>query len=484
MPLAESVFQKMVNDTYIFYECYYSGLYNSLYKYSIELIYDGHEIPDKYIIVENRILHQFPKIYKKLAERGSLELIQKMLSLNRNSHGRKNAKYVMFGAAKAGNIEILEWMIQNKYKHYERTTAYAANANQIETLRWLIEHDFKISSFATYCAAGKGHMDILKFLVIDQNCEADAYLAAVNGQFEVVKYLYSIDPSSLRDICNGACQSDNLDILKFAYDKGGKVDEYDINCKHMHVLDWLIDNNHIQLNIGIARGLAESGNFECLQFLHHKFSVLDSRVFSRAVSGRNIEMIKWLHALGSPFDKEATRAAVDLQYGFKKRGSLIILKLLVEWGCEIDLDVLGIAARNGDLEILQYLHSLGHVLNDEVIACAATNGHLHVIIWCRKQGCGWNADACQRIVAYNHLNVLRWLRGFERDACELESDEKEICLWNEEVCWEAIRYGHVDVLKFALENGCEFSRESYESAIKFTKKIDIIDCLKDHFSAD
>src|SRR5688500_13686801 len=164
MSQIETSFQKMLNDTSFFDDNYYSGLYNSLYKYSMELLYDGYDIPDKYIISENRVMHQFPKIYKRLAKRGDFNLIKKMLKLNRNNFIHNNASYVMRGAAKTGNITILKWMRQNNYPFDEFIAASAAQANQIETLKWLIDNSCKIPEFIASRAAKKGHIEILKFI--------------------------------------------------------------------------------------------------------------------------------------------------------------------------------------------------------------------------------------------------------------------------------------------------------------------------------
>jgi len=486
MPIIESSFQKMINDTGFFHDRYYSGFYNSLYKYSIELLYDDHPIPDKYIIVENSIFHQFPRIYKNLAKKGNIGLIKKMLKLNRNSYLDNNAEYVMHGAAQVGNIDILKWMIDNGYPRYERATTYAVKGNQFKTLKWLINNDFKIGQMAVYYAAGKGYMDILNFLVIDKKCEVNSSYAAKKGKLEIVKYLYSIDPKSIYSICDDAVQRGNLDILKFAYERDAGLDCFYV--EHPHILSWLFDNNYLRFdasdikeNIKICENIARAGNFECLQILHsHGFPILNKKVFTQAVAGRNIKTIKWLHELGCEFDKTATKAAADI-LDSTTDVTLPILKLLVSWNCELDDDICTTPAHYGDLETLKYLHSIGCALTHNVIECAAYSGHLHIIIWCREKKCSWRANACRSAVAWNHINVLRWLRGFDRDTCELPSNETEICSWDERVCLDAIEFRHIDILKFAVENGCKFGKKSYKAAL-VSKNNDIVTYAKDHYS--
>jgi len=287
-------------------------------------------------------------------------------------------------------------------------------------------------------------------------------------------------------MCDGAIRYGHLDILKFAYETGHQLNIDMFDCKHIHILSWLFDNNRIQPNIKISEMVAKAGNLECLQFLYSKnFPILSGCVFANAVSGRNVEMIQWLYDLGCPFerssfekeigdeqnlliiDRSAANAAVRQGFNSIKTsgGSLPILKMLVEWGCILDNYLCNITAYYDDLEILKYLYANGCTLNKKVISNAAYNGHLHIIIWAREHGCEWDSVVCGNTVLWNHLNVLRWLRGFDRDICELRSNETEICPWDENVCLQAIHCGHIDILKFALENGCECSDKCYEAVL-------------------
>jgi len=482
MPHFEQLFQKMINETGFFHDRYYFN-FHRLYKYTMELLYDGYQIPDRYIIVENRILHQFPKVYKKLGVRGDFDLIRKLLKLNRNGFLENNAEYAMAGAAKVGNISILRWMQKNNYPLCALATTYAVKGNQFKTLKWLIRQDCKISDMAVSYAAKKGHMDILKFLIFDIKCiPYDAgYIAASAGQFECVKFLHFVDPTSIFEVCEGAIRAGNLEILKFAYAHGQHT-SHNFSCTNVNILIWLFDNGHIQSDINISKKIAWCGNLECLRFLYHnKFPILDKDVFNRAVKSQNIEMIRWLHSLNCPFSKSATKAAVGMcNYNSETRGSLTILKLLISWGCPLDDEVCLLAAYQGDLEMLQFLYEMGCSLNEIVLQRAATNGHLHIIIWARAQGCEWNASVCSNAVGWYHLDVLKWLRGIDRDKYEIYSNESEICPWNEQVCLFAIRYGHIDILKFAIENSCPCGEISYEAALE-TENIEIINYVMEHY---
>jgi hypothetical protein len=138
MAVAESVFQAMIQKIkYLQRDDHYSIFYHPLYKYTAELLYDGytHLIPDRYITADNRILYQYPKIYKKLGQRNNIEFIMRLID-----HGDVTNKIVdafMYGAAEIGNIEILRLLKAKGFYFSEYLVAHASKGNQLETIKWL-----------------------------------------------------------------------------------------------------------------------------------------------------------------------------------------------------------------------------------------------------------------------------------------------------------------------------------------------------------
>jgi len=479
MPNIESSFQKMINETRFLISFNFSGFYFPLFKYTTELLYDGYSIPDKYITTENRILHQYPKIYKKLAERDNLELIEKLLKLDRNGIAGKNINHVMKGAAKAGNIKILKWCIKNNYALHKSTTASAVKGNQLEPLKWLVKN-CKINSYDIECALKKGNMEIFEYLVtIKPNINKLCNIIARHGHFDIIKDCYS-NGASINDIACGAASGGHLDILKFAYAHGGQLYKY-FTCKHTHIFEWLIQNNYFQYNKQIVANVASSGNLDCLQFIYSKgFNILHKIVFESAVLGRNIEMITWLHNINCPVDVEAINMTIFTPYKKHFTSSPTILKLLLSWNCPVSKNACTAAASDGDLEILKILHEHDCMIDDRIINKAAINGHLHVIIWALEHGCVWNTNTCRNTIVWNLLEVLKWLRGIDRDKCDLKSNETKICPWNRSVYLNAIVNNKFDVLKFAFENDCKFDATCYNAAMKSNDKY-IVNFVKKNY---
>uniref|UniRef100_A0A6C0C9E5 Ankyrin repeat protein n=1 Tax=viral metagenome TaxID=1070528 RepID=A0A6C0C9E5_9ZZZZ len=479
MPQVEIDFQKMMNDANFFHNGMGDLFFYPLYKFTLELLYDGYDVPDKYIIMENKSLYQFPRIYKYLAKQDNFTIIQKLLRINPTGFNtNSNTECVMIGAAMTGNIKILEWMFQNYCGYYFSVTVSAIKAGQFDALLWLVKHNFPISNKATYYAAGYARMDILQFLVVHMRMHVDPCLAIRNGHFDIVKYIYSVYPDNMRvcGIIDEAICSGNLDLVKFIYEKNEGTFSDAAFIKHLHILEWLYENNHFLSKSHISLNVARGGNMECLQFLYrHNLLILNEKVFYAAALGRNIQMIIFLRNLGCPMNEYVIHGTFSTTK-YIKSWSCFILKLLLEWGCSAD-GYCAAAAYLGELDLLQTLCAYGSKLHSGVIDNAARSGHLHIIIWCKSQGCEWDIRACINAAENCHLDVLKWLRGFDRNKYKIKSEETEICPWSELVCCYAIKQGYIEMLKFAIDNGCEFGEYS-RNALANQNNPAILDCVK------
>jgi len=486
MPLVEYEFHKMLNETSFFETSFYNSLYNPLYKYTMELLFDRHKVPDKYIITENRVLHQFPLLYYKIAARGDTHLIKKMLKLNRKSSYDNNAIRAMRGAAEVGDIKFLRWAIQNGYQLDKTVAIFAAEGGKLEILEW-IDDNFNCVTLKALCnAALKGHLEILKFFVVKKNVGTAAalkeisYFAAEGGHLEIVKFLYLISKKTLQTVPSGAMINGHLEILKFAH-KHKQYPGNDYLCTDIRIYKWLNRKGCLEYNIISIEYVAIKGNLECLQFVHFiGFDILTTLVSTHAVKSGNIEMIKWLIDIRCPFDPDVTMYVFKSAKKFPSAKSLEIFKLLVEYGCEVADDICVAAASAGDFIALKALHSCGHKLNEDVISQAAHEGHLAMIIWARSQGCKWDEKACQFAAMWNHMDVLKWLRGIDRNIYVVEHNETEICPWTEDICVGAINQKQIDVLKFAIDNSCDFGHRSMQAA-RECSDINIVKCVMSHF---
>lgn len=487
---AEISFQKMINETGFISNSYFYDFYNPLCKYTIELVFDNRIIPDKYIIIENNVLRNYPKIYKRLGKQGNVTLIQKILKLDIEKYYNN---YVMYGAAKCNNVDVLEYMVTTGHLNLEDVNLFAAREGKFNILGWCIYIGFMFE-FRTTGYSETYNNALFNSLVAEAPIYR-GYHAARSGNLDIVKDLYSVDPASLDGVYKSAISFGHLDILKFAYEKGDRHVMSDFTCSHLHILEWLVSNDHVDVDLGIdtSEMVALTGNLESLQYLYSIDYPMDhNNIFANAVSSRNIEMMKWLDNVGCSFviepmdnaslfedifeDPEFSVIEAAIDPPSVKNGidnPIPILELLFEWGCEPSDHYCEVAARNGNLDVLKFLCDRGCKLSKEVIRSAAYSGYLHIIVWARQQGCEWDESVCNATVSSGNIDVLRWLRGFDRNTCGLKSDETEICPWNKDLCLKAIECNKPYMFDFAIKNGLQVADEILRSAyIKFSRAND------------
>ena len=446
----EKNFQSMILKTNFFYKRNFTGFSNPLYKYTIELVYDNYLVPDKYIILENRILHQYKRIYYRVGLRGNLNLIQKFLRLNKNNYLNDNADYVMRGASKNGHKEILKWMKRNKYEFNRWTSAFAVKGNQFILLKWLIKHGCPIDSLCTTYCAKIGNFEMLKWLVNKKKCGVNDYtvdLASRKGHFDIVKFLHKKHPEYGYNICCGASRGGHINLLEWALHKNfnfsGSCEEASYGG-HIHVLEWFKNNDLFENTQLACESAVQGGHFECLKWLVKNGAHLSNDICNCAVKQRNFEILQWLVLNGCKLNKRICHDAAEYN-------QLEILKWLVERGCKMFSDTATAAAFNGHLELLQWAVDNGCRMKASVISYAAGNGHLDLIKWAVDNGCEWNAEACESTVLHDHLDILKWLRT-------------NGCPWDETVCVSAVEYKNIDILRWAIENGCKWGNKTYQLA--------------------
>jgi hypothetical protein len=141
---------------------------------------------------------------------------------------------------------------------------------------------------------------------------------------------------------------------------------------------------------------------------------------SLAARGGNVEVLKWLHSTGCPWNSYTSQAN---------------------------------AAAGGHLGVLKWLHSTGCPWSSVACDTAAEGGHLEVLKWMRNQGCPWDVSTCYAAAAGGHLLVLQWLHNSG-------------CPWDSTTCAVAAVGGHLATLQLAREHGCPWDEEHVRSCAK------------------
>ena len=65
-------------------------------------------------------------------------------------------------------------------------------------------------------------------------------------------------------------------------------------------------------------------------------------------------------------------------------------------------------ARNGNIELLKFLHAKGCPWNEWTCARAAGAGHLEILKWLRENDCPWDKWTCAQTAYAGHLEILKY----------------------------------------------------------------------------
>ena len=466
MPAMEMEFRKIINETNYLHVYLEHNFYHPLCRYTIELIHDGRDVPDKYITADNVVLRKFYKIHARLARQGKLDVIQKIFAANSDENMIMCAKYAMMGAAEYGHLNILKWILKNGYPRDGRAMGYAAKGGQLTALKWMVKHNFTDRGLSFYYAAGTGNVEILQYLCEHKFTINDNYYAANKGKLEIIKNMYTMNPKSLYNVCEGAAKAGHLDVFIYAHERGETLRHY----LHIHpvILSWLIENDQVG-----SQEILWCCNLESLKMLYeHGYFVPTQETFKIAISEKRIDIIKWLHEIDAP--KPTTIG------GYLFVSDTNIFNLLIEWGFSVSEQAVNIAAKNGKLEILQYLYTQHYLFNANTVSSAIMGKQLHVIVWLREIGVEWTEACCYAAAECNSSEMLRWLRGFDRDMYGIKSSERDLCPWDVRVCQAAIVNDNANMLDFALSNGCDYDDTSCGTMITPATHQRIRDCLTKH----
>src|ERR1044071_5446050 len=311
IPKIEKEFQTMIVKKKFFHKENFTAFTNPLYKFTIELIYDNYQIPEKYIIRENRIIHHYPKIYYRLGLQGNLDLLRKILGKNSEN---EYACHAMRGAAKNNHKHILKWMKKNGYQFNKHTSTYAVKGNKFDLLKWLIKHECPYDEMCTAYSAKVGNINMLRWL-LKHNCEMSygaMYLASYKNHIDILKCL-----------CMGKVVEDIIIVGKACITgacAGG----------HINLLEWFKTKFKFDLNKGVDfyKAAIQKNQFECLKWLEKNGFVIDNILCFVAVAHGNIEILEWLVNKGCKLDNDMCRQAAI-------NGHLEMLKWMINRECKL-----------------------------------------------------------------------------------------------------------------------------------------------------
>lgn len=215
-----------------------------------------------------------------------------LLSFNETSFMSINKNIIMNVAAQLGYINIIKIIKDMGYKWDKTSCAAACLGGQLETLKWLKNSGCKCDN-KSYKAAGRiGNINIIIWLTDNRidGCFKCCHSAAKYGQLNVLQW-YNNE--------------------KNIFDCGPIYSA--VKGKQYEILEWLINHTDNKMKSKYVFNIAASvGDIKILEILK-KYNFATSRnVYSFAIRGKNLEVIKWLKTNGIPYDMEYLKKDVSL----------------------------------------------------------------------------------------------------------------------------------------------------------------------------
>jgi len=404
------------------------------------------------------------------AEVGNLESLKFLLNLNIVD---PDSNSMLQLAAKHGQIKILDYILFELHKRDAFTGKIAEIAAQNEqwgVLRWLITQDIIGNEEASVFAAEHNRMEELELMhsakwpMSNRVCTC----AAAHGHWELVKHLIGKDlacEECLLYFC--AAKQGKIDLLNEIKNGKWKVANSPVGFWNLLSTSYGIYDDNTYRKYALAIGTAWSGNVETLQWVEDQgFEWRHELVAIAAVHGGNLEVLQWLFQRNCPYESKPLYLAAahckhfhiigwlielsmevnDEDVGFEvaKSGQVDLFKKLVEKGCPVNSDVMGVAAHEGHWDIVKWLDERKLRWSIVVFEAAAAQGKEQIL----------SSYLCQ------HLNEVKNLtRTFNHRLVYILAQHNQWKIFNETVV-ACVNEGIPNVLQIVKARGYSFDVEA------------------------
>jgi hypothetical protein len=219
-----------------------------------------------YCIERNIIENNIYKITELVVKYDDIQLFELYYKTNNEILSNHNFQNMVTISIQNGSIDCLKFIYETKKIQWEWTSEMcniAIKNNKIESLKFIFENTldkcpWNELSFAYACEIG--NMDIVEYLY-NNKCKVDyisTLYASKGNHFEIIKYLYSRGVSLYSDICLYATINNNLDMLIYAHKNGCNIDSKYLDGKLCYYA--LLNNNIHMLNYLIINGCSFDKN--------------------------------------------------------------------------------------------------------------------------------------------------------------------------------------------------------------------------------
>jgi len=304
-------------------------------------------------------------------------------------------------ATKAGHFGILKWAHENGCPWNTTACTEAAGLERLDVLKYLIENGCPWDEAVYIRAAGNGRLDNIKFLKglghIDPN-EYAVSAAMLSKHFEIFTYLRERGcPWGVTTIV-AAIENNDFENVKYLHQNGCPWNEQacpwdEQACTRaalqgsFDILKYLVENG-CPMDADTFAGAIENSDMEIIKYLRIHECPWSEESFMAAIVKDDLVVIRYLHENKCPWSETIYRDTIA-------HGTLDILKYLHQNGCPQCEDPCKSAAKSGCIESLVWLcEQTNSTPTPETLLEAVNVGHYDMIEYLLAHNCPMDLEKC------------------------------------------------------------------------------------------
>lgn len=249
-----------------------------------------------------------------------------------------NEKKAVENAVARGYLTFLKTYFSEEYRIPDNFMRIAARAGQLEVIQWLISRGERITAEVVMDATQEAQLPMMEWLHTHTQYHVPKIWplpsnaiswAARKGNVEALNWTLQMGCVLSPDVASGAARGGHLELLQDLRGRGCKWNQY--SCAeaaaggHFRVLEWLRENG-CPWNEKTCYKAAGGGHLGLLQWAWAKGCDWNSKTYTRAARSGHLAILVWASANGCPLQRDRVIETDDPE----------VRKWALENGCEVD----------------------------------------------------------------------------------------------------------------------------------------------------